>query len=145
MSRFTIIWIAALLLLISCSSNNSEQRAIVEEWLGKEIAIPDDLKFQIQDTPINYDFNNADFKIVTYIDSTGCTNCKMRLKDWDEFIGQLKVKNELDLNFLMVVKNSNTSKVYKILKNDKFSHPIAIDLHNIFSKNNSIFNKIEYN
>lgn len=144
MFRFTIIWIAALLLLISCSSNNSEQRAIVEEWLGKEIVIPNDLKFQIQDTPINYDFNNADFKIVTYIDSTGCTNCKMRLKDWDAFINYCKSFVDLDVNFLMIIESDDYKDVKSLIRHNDFLHPVVFDKNGKYN-NNKINNEDLYN
>ena len=58
-------------LIISCSGSNKEQQDIVAEWTGKEIVIPGELGFQVGNIPVDYDFDAADFKIVTYVDSSG--------------------------------------------------------------------------
>ena len=71
-------------LIISCSGSIKEQQGIVAEWTGKEIVIPEGLEFQVGNIPVDYDFDAADFKIVTYVDSSGCTNCQaenMRCRD----------------------------------------------------------------
>ncbi len=134
---FIVILAAVVLALESCDSRDSEQRAVVEEWMGKEIVIPEDLTFQIQDTPINYDFNNADFKIVTYVDSTGCTNCKMKLKEWDKIINDLKSDPEVEVNFLMVINSTDLKEIRKMLKENNFQHPVCIDSLGVFNKVNT--------
>ncbi len=134
---FIAILAAVVLALESCGSRDSEQRAVVEEWMGKEIVIPENLTFQIQDTPINYDFNNADFKIVTYVDSTGCTNCKMKLKEWDKIVNDLKSDPEVDVNFLMVINSTDLKEIRKILKENNFQHPVCIDSLGVFNKVNT--------
>ena len=60
-----------LLVMTSCSGSDKEQRDIVAEWAGKEIVIPGELEFQVGKIPVDYDFDAADFKIVTYVDSSG--------------------------------------------------------------------------
>ena len=89
----------ALTLLASCSLKNKEQQDIVTEWVGKELIIPDNLQVQVGDTPIDYDFDDADFKIVTYIDSSDCTGCRMMLPLWNKFINELKAREDVNLNF----------------------------------------------
>lgn len=121
-----------LTLIVSCSSKDKEQRDIVAEWIGKELIIPDSLQAQIGDTPIDYDFNDADFKIVTYIDSTGCTGCKMKLKEWDSFIDKLKLKSDISLNFIMIISHNNESFVKEIINNNQFLHPYSIEKNNSF-------------
>ena len=60
---------------------------LVREWEGKEIQFPSNSVFTIQgkDT-IEYSGDNSDYKIVTYIDSIGCTSCKLQLQNWKDFI-----------------------------------------------------------
>ena len=54
---------------------------LVQEWSGKEIKFPSRSVFTIQgkDT-VDFDFEDADYKVVTYIDSVGCTSCKLNLE-----------------------------------------------------------------
>lgn len=138
---FIVILAAVVLALESCGSHDSEQRAVVEEWMGKEIVIPEDLTFQIQDTPINYDFNNADFKIITYIDSTGCTECRMKLPIWDDIINEFKSDIDTDVNFLMIINTKDIKEITKIVHNNHFNHPICIDSLNIYDQANSLHHK----
>lgn len=68
-------------MLASCQE--SKEKAVlrlVNEWNGKEIKFPAHSVFTIQgkDT-VNFDFGNADYKVITYIDSVGCTSCKLQL------------------------------------------------------------------
>lgn len=133
---FIVILAAVVLALESCGSRDSEQRAVVEEWMGKEIVIPENLTFQIQDTPINYDFNNADFKIVTYIDSTGCTGCKMKLRMWDKFINEIMRRDDVSVSFIMIINTTHSDKIKDIIYQNDFKHPISIDSDDLFNKVN---------
>lgn len=96
-----------LLVMTSCSGSDKEQRDIVAEWAGKEIVIPGELGFQVGNIPVDYDFDAADFKIVTYVDSAGCTNCRMKLKDWEKVIDGFKSSPDVDVSFLMIVDSDN--------------------------------------
>ena len=133
-----------LTLIVSCSSKDKEQRDIVAEWIGKELIIPDSLQAQIGDTPIDYDFNDADFKIVTYVDSTGCTECNMQLQIWNEVINDLKSTDNVDVNFLMIVNSNKPDQIESLLKRDMFKHPITIDPTDRFKHINQFPDKNQY-
>ncbi len=138
-SLFLFTMAMLMSVIMSCNCSDKEQRDIVTEWIGKELIIPDSLQFQIGDIPIEYDFNDADYKIVTYIDSTGCTGCKMRLKEWDNFISSLKCSSDtVRVNFVMIVSHVNTEYLNEILKQKNFLHPITIDNEGIFYKSNHL-------
>lgn len=132
-----MIMLILSILFESCKSQNSEQGDMVKLWIGKEIIIPKDLNFQIQGIPIDYDFDNADFKIVTYIDSAGCSGCRMKLNEWHQLINKYKSNPEIDVNFVMIISPSNVSEVNNIIKEHKFKHPICIDTLAQFSRANN--------
>ena len=123
-----------LLVMTSCSGSDKEQRGIVAEWTGKEIVIPGELGFQVGNIPVDYDFDAADFKIVTYVDSTGCTNCRMKLKDWEKLINSFKSSPDVDVNFLMIVGSDKREEIEKLVKNNSFHQPFAIDSAGYYSK-----------
>lgn len=124
--------------IMSCGSGNKEQRDIVSEWIGREIVIPAELGFQVGNIPVDYDFDAADFKIVTYVDSAGCTACRMKLNEWDEFINELKGIDDVEINFVLIIGAKDKYKITDILKTNSFDHPVIIDTEFDFSK----FNKI---
>lgn len=75
---------ALLSLLVACNSKKREIAALVKTWQGKEIILPDTLSFKIQGRDTVYpDFFTARYKILNYIDTTGCTSCRTRFYDWN--------------------------------------------------------------
>ena len=72
-----------VLLLCSCHSRRKEIARIVEEWKNKEVIFPDPLLVKVQgrDT-ILPDFQERKYKILNYIDTSGCTECRMKLAQW---------------------------------------------------------------
>ena len=74
-----ILGLCVCLLAASCEESEKERLSrLVKEWEGKEILFPAHSVFTIQgkDT-VDFDFKDAEYKIVTYIDSVGCTSCKL--------------------------------------------------------------------
>lgn len=131
--------------LVSCSSQNREEHdSIVSEWIGKELILPDRLQYQIQDIPVDYDFENADFKIVTFIDASGCTGCKMKLKEWDNVINAFKTSPDVSVNFLMVIDSISQDSIHDIVLRNDFKHPFAIDSLNLISKELHLPDRDEY-
>ena len=83
---FTIL--SLFCLLCSCKESEKEKIArLVREWDGKEISFPSHSVFTIQgkDT-IDFSFPYADYKIVTYVYSVGCSSCKFQLPRWKKFM-----------------------------------------------------------
>ena len=71
-------------MLASCQESREEAvLRLVSEWNGKEIKFPSRSVFTIQgkDT-LDFEFGNAGYKVITYIDSVGCTSCKLQLSRW---------------------------------------------------------------
>lgn len=134
----------SLLAMISCSGSNKEQQDIVAEWVGKEIVIPEGLGFQVGNIPVDYDFDAADFKIVTYVDSSGCTNCRMKLKDWEKVIDGFKSSPDVDVSFLMTVDSDKREEIERIVKDNDFKHPLSIDSAGLFRKANPLPSKPEH-
>ncbi len=134
----------SLLAMISCSGSNKEQQDIVAEWVGKEIVIPEGLGFQVGNIPVDYDFDAADFKIVTYVDSTGCTGCKMRLPAWDKFLNSFKMNQEINVGILMLINTHDRNKIESIVNKFDYYHPIVIDSLNSFKTINDLSDKLEY-
>lgn len=144
LSRLILSIITMITFISSCTSKDNDNREVVEDWIGKEIIIPANLKYQIGKCIVNYDFTDADFKIVTYINSEGCTSCKMKLKSWDKFIKELKLSSDITINFLMVINTDEKKVVETLLKQNDFNNPVAIDPKGDYDRINLLPAKSDY-
>ena len=135
----SLIVLALLLCLSACRQQQSpEQRtaSLAEEWAGREIRFPDSLVFTrygrdfVADTiPV------ADYKIVSYLDSLGCSGCKLRLPSWQGFIRQLE-DNGLDVPILFILHPQNVRTLKASLLWEKFDYPVCLDTDDRFNRLN---------
>lgn len=77
--------------LISCDDSRQQKIAcLLQEWTGKEIIFPSNsITMLLKTDTIPFSKPKTQYVIVSYIDSIGCTNCKLRLPVWEAFINQL--------------------------------------------------------
>lgn len=96
--RFKLLFTLACLstIVISCLRHTDKTKDELSALIGREIVIPDSLICRIQDTSISSDMPDADYKIITYVDSAGCIPCRMKLESWVEVIKEYK--GVLDVN-----------------------------------------------
>ena len=77
--------------MLSCKKNPQKEIAkVVTEWQSKEVIFPADLVFTKhgKDT-VEYEFPHSSHKILVYVDSVGCTSCKLQLHKWKELIQEV--------------------------------------------------------
>jgi len=142
----TIIITLLSVIAVSCSGNYEKEKAALSSLFGMEIIIPDSLVCLIQKTEIDYDMRDADFKIITYIDSADCTTCRMKLPEWDKTINSFISNENVDVAFLMIVtpRKHDNDDVRDILRRLFFNHPVAIDSEGIFIKSNNLPKETAY-
>lgn len=117
--------LAIMLAIASCKSDKDRMAEIVEAWQGKEIEFPEVMTdFMSGDT---IDISDADYTIFTYVDSVGCTGCKMRLQLWREFLNSLDSISNSDVRFVMVADGADRQDLNYLTKRDRFEHPIYVD------------------
>lgn len=88
-----ILFCSLIITASSCSDRLQQINNRLSDLVGKEIIIPENLTFSVMDKEVDIDFGDADFTIITYIDSAGCTPCKMKLPIWDNVINEFKANN----------------------------------------------------
>lgn len=126
---------------ISCVNKEDKINVenIVQEWKGKEINFPKDMTYTFQgyDT-VSYS-TNSQYKILTYIDSFGCTSCKLKLNKWIEFISYLdsSMSNKIDYIFIFNPKSSGVKDLKAELYLNNFTKPICLDLKDEFNSLNN--------
>jgi len=122
-----------LLLLLSCFCSCQESREeamlrLVNEWNGKEIKFPSRSVFTIQgkDT-VDFKFQDADYKVVTYIDSVGCTSCKLQLPRWKELMAEVDSLTDGNVPFLFYFHPKDMKELRYLTRRDAFTYPVCLD------------------
>mgnify|MGYP002614338951 FL=1 len=127
-----------LSLLTACKENNKEKFALlVQEWQGKEIVFPQNMAFtRFVTEPVDYRIPDAEYKVLVYVDSVGCTSCKLQLPKWQELIAHVDSATNGNVPFIFVFQSKDDRELRYILKRDNFDRPVCIDRNNRFDELN---------
>ncbi|MCM1111051.1 MAG: DUF1573 domain-containing protein [Clostridium sp.] len=129
-----IILIIAGLLLWSCSTDKLDNDKSVSEWQGKKIILPENMiDFLTGDT---IDVHNSDFIIINYIDSSGCTGCKMKLALWSEFLDALDTLTETRIKAITIVNTTNVRDIKYLISRDNYNYPVYLDVKDTINSTN---------
>ena len=134
-----LLYISLLLsLLTACKENNKEKFALlVQEWQGKEIVFPQDMAFtRFVTEPVDYRIPDAEYKVLVYVDSVGCTSCKLQLLKWKELIAHVDSATNGNVPFIFIFQSKDDRELRYILKCDNFDSPVCIDRNNRFNSSN---------
>lgn len=132
------LYIVIPLCLLSCTDIKKEEIAsILKEWNQKEIIFPNNTVFTIQGSDtVDYTIRKDGYKIVTYVDSVGCTSCKLRLSDWTKFINDIDSLSSDSTQFLFFFFPKKRMEIYYTLKVERFKYPVCIDVQDDFNSLN---------
>ena len=122
-------------MLASCQESREEAMLrLVNEWNGKEIKFPSRSVFTIQgkDT-VNFSFQEADYKVVTYIDSVGCTSCTLQLHRWKELVAEVDSLTDGRVPFLFYFHPKDMKELRYLTRRDDFKHPVCFDEYDEFN------------
>lgn len=84
-------YLCFLMALYSCKETKEQQISrLIHEWEGRTIVYPADMTFNVlgKDSA-GYSFPQNEYTIMTYVDSVGCTSCKLQLPTWKYFISMV--------------------------------------------------------
>ena len=135
--NYLFIFICGIVLM-SCRINEQEKlEHLLNQWNGKEIIFPENPIFTVygQDT-IGLNIPNDGYKIVHYLDSTGCTTCKLDLERWQSFIVYMDSVTQHSVPCLFFIHAKQKREVKIALKESHFDYPVCLDLENELYKLN---------
>jgi len=127
--RLVVTLIMCVWMLASCQESREEAMLrLVSEWNGKEIKFPSRSVFTIQgkDT-VDFEFGNVDYKVVTYIDSVGCTSCKLQLHRWKELVEEVDSLTDGRVPFLFYFHPKDMKELRYLTRRDGFEYPVCLD------------------
>ncbi len=123
-----LVIMGLLALFYSCSIDKNPYEKYTSEWQGREIVFPHTMTDVITGDTI--DLSEADFTILTYVDSAGCTSCKMKLSIWKSFLESLdSLAGERDVNAIIVINARDNRELSYLIQRDDYSYPIVNDLN----------------
>lgn len=126
------------LCLASCAESDKERLSkLVNEWERKEILFPTHSTFTIQgkDT-VDFEFRNADYKVVAYVDSAGCTGCKLQLPRWKELIAEVDSMTDGSVPFLFYFHPKDLKELKYLTRREGFVYPVCFDEKDDFNRLN---------
>ena len=135
----TGIWLLMLCLLAACQDSDKQRLTrLVQEWDGKEISFPAQAVFTVQgrDT-VDFRWQAAPYRIVTYVDSLGCASCKLQLPKWKQLIAEtdsLFGKDKLSYVFFFHPKDAH--ELTYLTRRDGFTYPVCFDREDAFNRVN---------
>ena len=88
------------------------------------------------DTVLSVDIWKEPYKILTYIDSIGCSACQMDIPLWVELIDSCK-QQQFNVTFIFVIHSDDFVKLSSDIRFFNFDHPLIYDYQNSFDKINN--------
>jgi len=108
--------------------NEKEVIALLQSWQSREIIFQKNPIFTIQGRDTVSYLKDSKYKILTYIDSDGCAECKLRLDDWKKFIIYIDSISDNSVQFLFFFSNLKVKNMKRILSEYQFDNPVCIDV-----------------
>jgi len=127
---------------IACTQKTEKQaqaERIVTEWVGKTIQFSPDIALSVygKDTVLN-NFGATSYKILLYVDSTGCTSCKLKLFEWQKLMADADSLLADKLSFVFYFQPKNKEELVYMFRRDRFNYPVYIDNRNTLMKLNKL-------
>ena len=133
---YLIIIALAVLSVSSCKKSARDVYAeAVEEWIGKEILFPDSMMTVTGEMIAP---PTADFTIVSYYDSTGCTECKMQLALWSEFMRKLNIRSKnRGIALMIIVPHKKKEELFDFVSRYGFISQVIVDENDNINRMNN--------
>lgn len=121
--------IILLLLLFSCQDKKKDEiKHLVTEWQGKEIRFPQEMVFtRFTTDTVDFTLPESSNKVLVFVDSIGCTSCKLQLHRWKELIQYTDSITQGTVPFLFFFQSDDKKEIRYLLKKDNFDLPICLD------------------
>ena len=122
----------------SCENFEKERMTrLVREWNGKKILFPINSVFTIQgNDTVSFAISRSSYKVVTHVDSIGCTSCKLQLLHWKAFMHDVDSLTKNSVRFMFYFCHNDKRVLSYITRRDAFVYPVCMDTKDEFNKLN---------
>jgi hypothetical protein len=145
-----IVILMVLLTVFACKEDRkrTEIAQILNEWTGKTVQFPSDFQCSVlgKDTSetLCSGVLDAEYKILLYVDSAGCSSCRLELFQWQQLIEESDSLFDGNVGFALFFQPKNKKEVEYLFRRDNFDYPVFIDTNNVINRLNHFPEKPEY-
>lgn len=114
---------------ICCTNKHSDISSIVKSWENRKINYPKQMHFNnANDEVVPLDYSGR-YKVLCYIDSAGCTSCKLKnqLFRWVQFMNLVDNLTDYSTAFIFAIQSNNKEQIQRLLIDYNFSYPVFFD------------------
>jgi hypothetical protein len=87
---------------------------------------------------------DAEYKVLLYVDSSGCSSCRLKLSQWETLMSEADSLFWGNVSFLFFFQPKSKKELSILFRNEKFNHPVFIDMKNNVNRLNHFPAKPEY-
>ena len=146
MARYLLLFVFAFC-LTACKDPKKEQISeAVHAFIGKQLVVPvDSLQARImgKDT-VCTDMLAPQTKILVYVDSSGCSPCKMELAAWSLRLEEIDTMHSRPV-LLFMIDTPNMREIDMGLRAQGFEYPVFYDLEHQMGLLNPNLTKTRFN
>lgn len=85
---------------------------------------------------VDYIIPQSNYKVLIYVDSLGCTSCKLQLNKWKELVAYTDSVTNGTIPFLFVFHPKDRKEISYLLKREGIKFPVCIDTNDALNKLN---------
>ena len=74
---------------------------------------------------------HKEFKILLYVDSTGCSSCRLKLFEWKQLVEEANSLFPDKLGFLLYFQPKEVKNIDFLFVKDQFIHPVMTSLNSL--------------
>ncbi|MDD4032632.1 MAG: hypothetical protein PHS48_05230 [Bacteroidales bacterium] len=128
-----IIWLTS-----ACNSNKQKITETLSQMMDKEIVFPNALQAKIlgRDTIVDV-LGKKGYKIVTFADSSGCTDCRLNFYGWKMKMDQAKAWNK-PVDFVFILQPKDELGLVSLLKFNELDLVVFYDKNTDFIRQNHL-------
>ena len=147
--KLQLLFLIAIFPLCSCKDNTRKNIAmVVNEWTGKEIQFPENVPCFVSGKETLPEFCDEsfhrEFKILLYVDSAGCSDCRLKLFEWKQLIEEADSLYPDKVGFLLFFQPKSMKDMSLIFSQNRFIHPVFIDVQGVFNRLNHFPQAMQY-
>jgi len=147
-----ILWLILLTLLFAYSCKDNRNRGeiakIVTEWIGKEIRFAENIPCYMSGketfSEICDEWFQKDYKILMYVDSAGCSDCRLRLFEWEQLMTEADTLFNGRVGFLLYFQPKSIREMSLLFTKELFDFPVFMDINGDMNRLNRFPRAMEY-
>jgi len=136
----------------SCKDNKNKKQGeivkIVSEWAGKEILFPESLTCYVygkEKLPgFCIEYFQKEFKILLYVDSAGCSDCRLNLFEWKQLMEEADSLFHGKVGFLLFFQPKSVKEMTFLFVREHFDYPVFMDINGTINRLNRFPQAMQY-